>query len=118
MRPPPKSNDSPGRLAWLALSGFGLWMLGVIFEWGLRPLPLRPITSMPGFFTLCVGGGIGFAVLDRYFPRWATIAYLVPIFLIVMTQMRNDTSTLPVLAYGGTYQLARFALRLTMPSED
>jgi hypothetical membrane protein len=118
MKAPPPISESPGTMAFYVLSGLGLLFLGIFSEVGVRPKPATPITFVPGFLLLCIGAAIGMAALDRYYPKWGTLIYVVPALPIVLAQSSNSTSALPVLVYAGLYQLLRALLRVTLPAEE
>jgi hypothetical protein len=104
-------------MAWFVLSGLFYLAWGLLMEFGVRPKPLVPASFVPGFLFLCVGAGAGIALLDRYFPKFGTLACWALVPVIFLMEVSGNNSVLPLMLYAGVFQLARALLRVTLPAE-
>lgn len=93
------------------INGVFMLGLGLFFEVGMRPSPVVPIGNALGFLLLCIGGAVLAAGLDRYFPKFGTLIYLLPLIGIFIQQTSLHTSSLPLFTYAGVFYLLRALLR-------
>ena len=115
MRQPPPLTEPPSqRTAYLVR---GLLMLPMAAMAEVMVHPIVPWSFIPGQLALIVGAGIGLGVFERYYPKIASIVFVVLAALVFWFSFASQTSMLPLFLFSAAYDLTRFGVRVSIELE-